>query len=1225
MGLFLWAGLCHAEQSGPTLSDLLDSILLPDSETKTHSNHDLNYRFTLPEGFKKKDVSELIPGADLGASTADGKVFFAVVGERLGVNMSPKEYDEVILSAIAEKLAGIPDSEIVSQKPLELDLKLGDLDAARRLYTARLNNRDYEYVNIIASHNGFAYQIIGWKRKTVIHDLAQYSHQFASGFELIDQNVRADHAKRKSVAAYTSTTFGYRLEVDDKEWFQWMDKENGVAVADIAALSNRGAGMVMIPVCWDEKLEPRQSAVRESLFAELGLDEVDDILKSEEPVEKQHATGHRYTGSRFVEGDEFFYKLWLVQTESCSYLLAVWTVDNPAPLEKLANPFWNGLAFLAKADASEHQFLDKGEQANNATLVNRVGLRYYETRNYRTAFEYFDYAYQQLQDASYFTNGLQALSDLQAYEEAYRWGKDKFDQHDDPAVTSWHAWLVSANDQQEKSVQLYRELFTADHVNDEDFTIYARLLAEQELWEELDSLFDGYPGIESKTDLKRLRATLFAQQKKFAEALKILQQLESKSRFDADLSYTKLDVLREMGNYDEVYAESSLLIEKGYGSAEAFYYQGDALYQLSRFDEAKTSMQKALEFAPRNKNILEYLRDISAAMGEGDNSALLSKIEPVDLPSSLAKAFDSADYGLDHDGFDSFYLNRYTGYYYSDSKPLRKTFYSQIKIQNETGVERFGTLEHDFNPTYEKVFINDLRVFDEKGDLVAEGDPKDYYVADKSSDQASFDKTAYLPVPSLSPGHTIRFVLSVEERGASDDFPVDRFVFSSDRPVGSSALFLTGETDSIEYVTSKVEPREEGDALVWMREDPIVFRWEPMLPDYENILQWVQLGKVQTSWKSVAEDYLDEIEGKLQFERVKNKAESLIRGIDDPARQVEILARYVQREINYKALEFGRRAIIPKTARETMRDRYGDCKDHSTLLYALLSAVRIDAYLALVNSSQSVNADLPHLDQFNHVVVYVPGVLGGVYIDTTDKDYAFSTSPPRGLAGSYALLLDRDNPDLVKIPDYGEDSSRLKITRSVTLASSNRAKINEYAQFSGYVAADLRGQLKGIETAQLKDRLQNWLSDQYADAELDDFFVENVFEPESDLFLELSYSLPGQGSLETPVFLEKEYLEQTRFPDKQFPFQVRHPFVLVSTTRIESDGKAYSLPDLKDELTGTSDFGSWKREARTADGDFELVFEYAINDGRYTAKRYSDYHRFHRGLLEKLPVKVTLE
>ena len=83
----------------------------------------------------------------------------------------------------------------------------------------------------------------------------------------------------------------------------------------------------------------------------------------------------------------------------------------------------------------------------------------------------------------------------------------------------------------------------------------------------------------------------------------------------------------------------------------------------------------------------------------------------------------------------------------------------------------------------------------------------------------------------------------------------------------------------------------------------------------------------------------------------------------------------LHREVRYTGVEFGAARLIPEFPSETLRRRFGDCKDKSTLLVAALRASGIEAYLALLSAGddQDVSPDLPGLGMFDHAIVYVPG------------------------------------------------------------------------------------------------------------------------------------------------------------------------------------------------------------------------------------------------------------
>jgi transglutaminase-like putative cysteine protease len=131
---------------------------------------------------------------------------------------------------------------------------------------------------------------------------------------------------------------------------------------------------------------------------------------------------------------------------------------------------------------------------------------------------------------------------------------------------------------------------------------------------------------------------------------------------------------------------------------------------------------------------------------------------------------------------------------------------------------------------------------------------------------------------------------------------------------------------------------------------------------------------------------------------VKKLADEITRGIDDRGAQAAAISTWVKRNIRYVAVYLGTGRIVPNDTATILRNRYGDCKDHVTLMAALLAAKGIASEQVLVNAGNvyEIN-DMTAPRVFNHVMIYLPefqlyddptapraafGVLG---IDTYDK------------------------------------------------------------------------------------------------------------------------------------------------------------------------------------------------------------------------------------------------
>ena len=354
-------------------------------------------------------------------------------------------------------------------------------------------------------------------------------------------------------------------------------------------------------------------------------------------------------------------------------------------------------------------------------------------------------------------------------------------------------------------------------------------------------------------------------------------------------------------------------------------------------------------------------------------------------------------------------------------------------------------------------------------------------------------------------------------------------------------------------------------------------------------------------------------------------AARLVEGIDDTRRKIETISHYVQKELHYEAIEFGRRAYVPKTARETLRDRYGDCKDHAVLLVSMLNAVGVPAELALVNINQRVLPELPNIDQFDHMIVSVPVDGDRLYIDSTDKDLRLGTTPPRYMAGNHALVLGKA-PELLAIPDFAVGDSGLQVERDIERTEDNQLLVTEVGVFSGYQAADMRGQLREIEVSEMLGTMQRWVADRYSDAIVDDAFVDNVFDASAELVVELRYRLPIDAeSFKLPGFFEATFLEYERLPERRFGFEIPVPLTVSTVTTLRRPAASKLKLAAKKPDADESRFGSWRRKIDSSDDGWILRLEYTSGHDEYGPEEYSEFTDFHRKLIGAIEQPMMIE
>jgi len=152
------------------------------------------------------------------------------------------------------------------------------------------------------------------------------------------------------------------------------------------------------------------------------------------------------------------------------------------------------------------------------------------------------------------------------------------------------------------------------------------------------------------------------------------------------------------------------------------------------------------------------------------------------------------------------------------------------------------------------------------------------------------------------------------------------------------------------------------------------------------------------------------------------------------------LSDWVRRNVRYVGMHFGPGGVVPHAAASVLANRYGDAKDHATLLVALLASTGIDSTVALVNNGNAYQLPaVPTLGVLNHAIVYVPSLQ--LYLDSTADSVAGGFLPAALLgkpavltrSGEFAMLpvfQQAHSRTLTQFTIQPDGSSRLTVTRT---------------------------------------------------------------------------------------------------------------------------------------------------------------------------------------------------
>jgi tetratricopeptide (TPR) repeat protein len=206
----------------------------------------------------------------------------------------------------------------------------------------------------------------------------------------------------------------------------------------------------------------------------------------------------------------------------------------------------------------------------------------------------------------------------------------------------------------------------------------------------------------------------------------------------------------------------------------------------------------------------------------------------------------------------------------------------------------------------------------------------------------------------------------------------------------------------------------------WDRKNVPASDYEPDRAPTNQVGPAVQMTTL-ASWDHLAEWYNGLLKPQsILSDALKNKADAWTKGISDREKIISILFQHVANDVRYTGLEFGDSGLQPYDCNQVWRNQYGDCKDKSNLLCALLSYKKIPAYVTLINTQHKgiIQHEVPSYMAFDHAITAIPS-------NSDNKEFIFcdptiSYGKPGMLAPSSSnresLVVTGDKATWVKTP-----------------------------------------------------------------------------------------------------------------------------------------------------------------------------------------------------------------
>lgn len=412
------------------------------------------------------------------------------------------------------------------------------------------------------------------------------------------------------------------------------------------------------------------------------------------------------------------------------------------------------------------------------------------------------------------------------------------------------------------------------------------------------------------------------------------------------------------------------------------------------------------------------------------------------------------------------------------------------RIVTQAGLEEWSAISADWSSWYEERPSLRARVVSPDGveHLLSPETISDAPVEQNSPNVYSDGRVVRAPLPAVSVGAVVEQEVVVREKAPFFDAgSVHRFYFGSgvttlvtrvvvEYPDSLPIRYTVNLLPDIAVTRSKADGRTRLSFEAGNMEPLQPF--EPGIPG--DVTRWPNVAfTAGRSWSEAAARYGEIVDRQIAGSDLAALVRETVGDAKDRDTIVARLLARLRMDVRYTGIEFGRASIVPRLPEETLRQKYGDCKDQAALLVRMLRTAGISSQVALIRSgvAEDVDPDLPGLGGFNHAIVYLPGT-PPVWIDPT-ASFRPAGELPLNDQGRRALIAGGPFPALVVTPEAPSSENRQVETREFFLSERGKSKVIETSRMWGSIGASYRSDYTTSEEKAIRKGIEQYASSMY--------------------------------------------------------------------------------------------------------------------------------------------------
>lgn len=429
---------------------------------------------------------------------------------------------------------------------------------------------------------------------------------------------------------------------------------------------------------------------------------------------------------------------------------------------------------------------------------------------------------------------------------------------------------------------------------------------------------------------------------------------------------------------------------------------------------------------------------------------------------------------------DAFILNR-TAEINVDEKGFESgSYYNAIYIKNEEAVKDYSKLRSFFNAYYYDKTVDFARIIIPSGEVLSMQDDAISLAATNSNDDYLDDGMQYeFALPKLVPGSIIEYQTSSKQKKAiiegywysEINFYYYRFLTNRNwlriDPVISTNNRVTLPKNTplnIKKINTDVEPQITQQAntisYYWQNNNLPAVPYEANMPDLNEKGQSLVLSTIG-DWQIINQWFYNLFKPtQVRSSEISTLAKQLFLGKKTEREKVESVFHFMQKNIRYIGAHVGRGGYKPHIASEVLKHAYGDCKDQSVLIIALLKEANINAYPVMINTYQSekLHSDLV-TNNFNHMITFVDGEKDSYWLDTSGETGVFP-GVFANLEGKRAFVVDNKKGRILTVKESQPSDNTATITVDYRFDMDDLLKAKIHLSLTGNIDTNIRNYMQ---------------------------------------------------------------------------------------------------------------------------------------------------------------------